>query len=100
MALRESGMVDNFECSQRVNVLMDQLLDKHLSDYAVNWNKMQPKENQSKPASNLKNNCQNDALFNYYALLPVLLLTSLASCIYVRQGGGGQEFGEVRSSLT
>ena len=66
MALRESGMVKKFECSQRVNVLMDQLLDKHLSDYAVNWNKMQPKENQSKPASNLKNNCQNVPLYNIY----------------------------------
>ena len=38
MALRESDMVENFECSQRGNVLMDQLLGKHLNDYAVNWN--------------------------------------------------------------
>ena len=32
-----------FECSQRVNVLIEQLLGKHLNDYAVTWNKMQPK---------------------------------------------------------
>ena len=66
MALKESDMVENFECSQRVNALMDQLLGKHLNDYAVTWNKMQPKENQSKPASNLKNNCQNVPLNNFY----------------------------------
>ena len=35
MALRQSDMVDNFECSQRVNVLMDQLLGKHLNDYML-----------------------------------------------------------------